>query len=284
MSKILLNDCPDDIAGSLSQLLGEKTLVTAAAFRKDADVAPFDLVGLYAETLTGDVQEKIKHLRYQTRFRGTPVVLLQPKKPQQSGGPFLRAGATETLFLSEPAGAVVQILQSLMTPNRNPREEELAYLTPFIASTKDVFSTMASMDISYKTVYFQNDHRMLGDISGVIGLSGDAEGTVVITFYWQLAQRVISSIMGVAPEDISADLLNDGVGEIINMISGSAKRFLADTPYYFQLSLPTVILGWQHEIGHPENASVAVLVFDVEDQSFAVQVSLTPRTKSVNMR
>mgnify|MGYP000438136108 CR=1 FL=1 len=68
----------------------------------------------------------------------------------------------------------------------------------------------------------------------------------------------------------------DGVGEIINMISGSAKRYLTDTQFYFQLSLPTVIVGWQHEIGHPEGSTVAVLVFDYEDKSFAVQVSLTP--------
>jgi chemotaxis protein CheX len=100
-----------------------------------------------------------------------------------------------------------------------------------------------------------------------------------VTFYWKLAQLVISSIMGVTTDEIGPELLNDGVGEIINMISGSAKRYLADTPYYFQLSLPTVILGWQHEIGHPENSTVAVLIFDVEDKSFAVQVSLTPGKK-----
>jgi len=133
------------------------------------------------------------------------------------------------------------------------------------------------MEVDFKGVYFQNEHRMLGDISGVIGLSGDAEGTVVITFYWELAQQLISRIMGVTAEEIGPELLNDGVGEIINMISGSAKRYLTDTPYYFQLSLPTVVLGWQHEIGHMERSTVAVLLFDVEDNSFVVQVSLTPR-------
>ena len=87
--------------------------------------------------------------------------------------------------------------------------------------------------------------------------------------------------MDVSPDEISPELLNDGVGEIINMIAGNVKRHLADTPYYFQLSLPTVILGWQHEIGHPDNSAVAVLLFDAEDKSFAVQVSLTPRRKGV---
>ena len=136
---------------------------------------------------------------------------------------------------------------------------------------------MASMDVAFNRVFFKNDYNILGDVSGVIGLSGKAEGMVVITFYWDLAQEIISRIMGVERQTISPELINDGVGELINMISGAAKRYLTQTPYYFQLSIPTVFVGWQHEIGHPEKASVAVLVFDFEDKSFAVQVSLSAK-------
>lgn len=281
MSKILLNDCSGEVMEKLSNLLGEGATIVSDPFRNDRDISEFNLVALYAETTTGDVLEKIKHLRFRTKFRNTPVVLLQPEKLPRSARPFLSSGATDTLALSEPPEALVQILQSYMIPSRKPRDSEMQYLTPFISSTKDVFSTMASMDVDFKQVYFQNEHRMLGDISGVIGLSGEAEGTVVITFYWELAQQVISSIMGVEPDEIGPELLNDGVGEIINMISGSSKRYLMDTPFSFQLSLPTVILGWQHEIGHPESSKVAVLIFDVEDKSFAVQVSLTPGKKDI---
>lgn len=279
MSKILLNDCSYEVTEKLSKLLGANADFISEPFQETRDISKFNLVALYAEDMGSGVLDKIKHLRFSTKFRNIPVVLLLPEKPARSVHPFLRCGTTDTLLLSEPPEALGQILQSYMIPSRKPRESEMEYLTPFISSTKDVFSTMASMDVDFKQVYFQNEHRLLGDISGVIGLSGKAEGTVVITFYWDLAQKVISNIMGVTADEIGPELLNDGVGEIINMISGSVKRYLTDTPFQFQLSLPTVIIGWQHEICHPENSTVAVLLFDVENKSFAVQVSLTPRKK-----
>lgn len=280
MSKILLNDCSGKVTETLSKLLGDSTRIVSDPFRENRDISEFNLVALFAEDINSSVLEKIKHLRFSTKFRNIPIVLLQNEKRAFSARPFLCSGVTDTLSLSDPPEALVQIFQSYMIPGRKPRDTEMAYLMPFISSTKDVFSTMASMEVDFKGVYFQNEHRMLGDISGVIGLSGDAEGTVIITFYWELAQQIISSIMGVAPDEIGPELLNDGVGEIINMISGSAKRYLTDTRFYFQLSLPTVILGWQHEIGHPDKSTVAVLLFDAGDKSFAVQVSLTPGKKN----
>lgn len=279
MSKVLLNDCTHEITEKLSKLLGANADIVSDPFQEKRDISKFNLVVLYAEEMNRGVLDKIKHLRFSTKFRNIPVVLLLPEKPARSVHPFLYSGTTDTLSLADPPEALGQILQSYMIPSRKPRDSEMEYLTPFISSTKDVFSTMASMNVDFKQVYFQNEHRLLGDISGVIGLSGKAEGTVVVTFYWDLAQQIISSIMGVTADEIGPELLNDGVGEIINMISGSVKRYLIDTPFYFQLSLPTVILGWQHEICHPENSTVAVLLFDVEDKSFAVQVSLTPRKK-----
>jgi chemotaxis protein CheX len=279
MSKILLNDCSEEVTNKVSTLLDANTVVVSDPFQEKRDISEFNMVALYADGMGDAVLDKIKHLRFSTKFRSIPIVLLQPDKSNRFQYSFPCSGATDTLSLSDPPEALGQILQSYMIPSRKPRDSEMEYLTPFISSTKDVFSTMASMDVDFKQVYFQSAHRLLGDISGVIGLSGEAEGSVVVTFYWELAQQVISRIMGVTPNEIGPELLNDGVGEIINMISGSAKRYLADTPFYFQLSLPTVVLGWQHEIGHPENSTVAVLLFDVEDKSFAVQISLTPAAK-----
>ena len=183
------------------------------------------------------------------------------------------------LSLAEPLPVFKQMLQGYLIPGRQPLDREMVYLNPFIRSTQNVLSQMAELDAEFKAVYFKNDLRILGDVSGVIGLSGNAEGTVAITFLWDLAQTVVSRTMGVEEHEINAEIIHDGVGEIINMISGSAKNDLADTPYYYQLSVPTIIVGWGHEIGHPDTASIAVLLFDIADKSFVLHVSLTPKTK-----
>ena len=149
----------------------------------------FQLVVQYAEKMSSEVLEKIKSHRFAAKFRNIPVVLLHPEPQPRNTRAFFSSGATDTLSLTEPDAALIQLFQSYLIPGRKPQDWEMAYLSPFISSTKDVFSTMASMEVEFKQVYFQNEHRMFGDISGVIGLSGDAEGTVVITFYWDLAQH-----------------------------------------------------------------------------------------------
>ena len=192
------------------------------------------------------------------------------------------AGATEILSLQAPPLACRQILQGYLIPNRQPLDQEMEYLTPFINSAKHVLKTMASIDAEYKELYFPNDFRIFGDVSGIIGLSGKAEGTAVITFYWDLARKVISQMMRVTEDQINAEFIHDGVGELINMISGFSKKYFIGKPYHFELSIPTVVMGSGHQIGHPEDVSIALVIFDVGKSSFALQVCLKPKIKKGN--
>jgi CheY-specific phosphatase CheX len=85
--------------------------------------------------------------------------------------------------------------------------------------------------------------------------------------------------MDVEEEHINADLIHDGVAEIINMISGSTKKDFVGKPYHFEISLPSVIVGSGHQIGHADNTSIAVMIFEVNYQYFALQVCLKPKNK-----
>jgi chemotaxis protein CheX len=102
---------------------------------------------------------------------------------------------------------------------------------------------------------------------------------VAITLYWNLARRIIARMMKVQQERINAEYIHDGVGELINMISGSTKKMFKGTPFHFNLSLPTVVVGSGHQLGHPEGSSIAVLIFDVGEDSFVLQVCLKPKKK-----
>jgi CheY-specific phosphatase CheX len=108
-------------------------------------------------------------------------------------------------------------------------------------------------------------------------LSGNSEGTVAITLYWDLARKIIARMMKVKQEQINAEYIHDGVGELINMISGSTKKMFKGTPFHFNLSLPTVVAGSGHHLGHPDGSSIALLIFDADEGSFVVQVCLKPK-------
>jgi chemotaxis protein CheX len=280
MKPILLNGCSAEAVNHLTGLLGKETILLNEPFDDKKRPEDFRMVVLESGEEQELVLEQISRLRYVCNFRNVPIVVMRKKGDHCPIQRYIIAGATEVLSLQDPPGACRQILQGLLIPDRPPLKEEMEYLTPFIENTSNIVETMASGKAVFKEVYFSNAFRIFGDISGILGLSGEAEGTVVVTFYWSLAWKLISRMMHIKAEEVNAEFIHDGVGELINMIGGSTKKGLWGTPYHFDLSLPTVVVGSGHQIGHPEGASIAVLIFDMEDSSFALHVCIKPKKKS----
>jgi CheY-specific phosphatase CheX len=78
-----------------------------------------------------------------------------------------------------------------------------------------------------------------------------------------------------APEEITSEDMCDGIGELVNMVSGRAKTSLSeDSGSLYRLSLPSIIKGPGHEIGgRPKNCPFLFLVFEAEGHSFILQVT-----------
>jgi chemotaxis protein CheX len=277
MDKILLVDCGAEVTQSLAALLHERFQLSNAAFGDPLDLKAHKMILIEADANTDPIFDKISKLRAGCRFSDIPIVVIKRREDQAAIERFLSCGATEVLALDAPPGACRQILQGYLSPSRQPIEKELVYLKPFIENTIHVLKTTARLDAVFREVYFSNTFRIFGDISGIIGLSGASEGTVAVTLYWDLARKIIANMMLVQEDRINAEYIHDGVGELINVISGSTKKRFKGTPFHFDLSLPTVVVGSGHQLGHPENASIAVLIFDVEDLSFVLQVCLKPK-------
>lgn len=277
MGTILLTDCTPEVTQLITMLLGGKEAILQEPFKEGRLLNEFQMVVLELGSDKEHDAQKIKKLRYACNFRNVPIILIKRSKDQSSDQTYVMAGGTEVLSLKDPPAACRQIIQGYLTPGRQPLKEEKEYIMPFVENARVVLSKMAGFEAEFKEVYFCNAFRIFGDVSGIIGLTGDAEGTVVVTFYWNLARKVISQMMRVESNIINAELIHDGVGEIINMISGATKKEFVGKPYHFELSLPTVVMGSGHQIGHPEGASIAMLIFDIANSSFALQVCLKPK-------
>ncbi len=172
-------------------------------------------------------------------------------------------------------GLLAKSLKQSAQPQTKPRPSvNVEFINPFIESTVNVFSTMCGIDIRRKKLFLKDDHKMLGDISGVMGLSGSATGSVVISLPEKLACIVVARMLGEEPAtELNADVA-DGVGEIINMISGQAKSAFSKTKYQFNISIPSVVSGAGHEITHKKGTPNIVVLFEAEAFEFAVQVCL----------
>lgn len=149
-------------------------------------------------------------------------------------------------------------------------------VNPIVSATTDVLKTMANTEVRLKEVLAHKDYTPSGDVSAVIGIIGkEGEGMVALSFTQNLASLIVARLLGVTPDRVSTEDRNDGIGELVNMISGNAKTILSrNGACSYQLSLPTIISGIGHEvINRPRNTPYLVIVFEMDGQIFHLQVS-----------
>ena len=152
----------------------------------------------------------------------------------------------------------------------------------FIQAVVSTFETMIRMSPAREKVYMLDPDNQAGvtdalcDISGVMGLSGDYTGSVVISMPSRLALKATADMLGEDQRPTLDTHVRDCLGEIVNIIAGQAKAGLANTPYRFELALPTVVVGKGHKVHIQEDTPTLVIVFKVEGESFAIQVNIRP--------
>lgn len=146
------------------------------------------------------------------------------------------------------------------------------YVNPFLNGTVNVLKTMAFVDPKPGKPYVKQDKKAVGDISGVIGLTGSTKGAVVVSFSRECAMKVVSSMMGEQYTDLT-DEVRDAVGEITNMVSGDARRSLAELGANFEAGIPTVVVGKGHEITSMGKGPCLAIPFKVDNFDMTVEIS-----------
>lgn len=147
------------------------------------------------------------------------------------------------------------------------------YINPFVESTLSVFKTMIGVEPKKGELYLKKDDEPSFDISGVIGLAGQAVGSVVISLPESLALSVVSKFLGEEKSSIDNDVV-DAIGELINMIAGSTKKVFSEKSLRFKISIPNVIVGKGHKIKRPSNVPCIGVFFYVGNERFTVEVAL----------
>ncbi len=135
------------------------------------------------------------------------------------------------------------------------------HINPFLRAVNDAFAMMVDCKVERGDISLSQKSHLKYPISGVIGLSGKAAGTVVINLSEQLAIKSASAMLMTELDKIDADV-QDAVGELANMVAGQAKAELAE--YEMSVSLPNIITGEGHEISFPTNIQPLTVPFTSE--------------------
>ena len=149
------------------------------------------------------------------------------------------------------------------------------YIQPFIDVTKNTFKEFVVAELDAGRPYFQQkDADNEWDISGVIGLSGEARGAVVISLKSGLAIKLTDMLTSTSHNGIDDDVV-DAVGEIVNIIAGNAKKGLEES-FRLVISLPTIVEGPGHQIKWPQGqARIICIPFTIfESETFVFSVAI----------
>jgi chemotaxis protein CheX len=149
------------------------------------------------------------------------------------------------------------------------------YIQPFIDVSKNTFKEFVGAELTAGRPYFsQKDTANEWDISGVIGLSGEARGAVVIGMRTTLATRLTDMLTGTKHTGIDDEVV-DAIGEIVNIIAGNAKKGLEES-FRLVISLPTIVQGPGHQIKWPgEQTRIICIPFTIfENEIFTLSVAI----------
>jgi chemotaxis protein CheX len=148
---------------------------------------------------------------------------------------------------------------------------DVSYINPFVVSTIETFTKMLNSEAKPGKIELKNDESHTYDISGVIGLSGEAQGSICLSFPKLIALKVVSALVGADIKIIGPEV-SDAIGEIANIIAGNAKQHL--TQYNLSISLPKVIMGKDHKIASQRGVPTIIVPFESSLGNFAMEVSL----------
>jgi chemotaxis protein CheX len=146
------------------------------------------------------------------------------------------------------------------------------YVNPVISATQSVFEMMLGCAPRRIGLRLKQAPEAPPEVSGVIGISGRAAGTIIVGLPHNVACSVLERMLGTKTDEIT-DEVCDAVGELTNMIAGAAKAKLAQ--YELSISLPSVVTGEGYLMHYPKSIYPFEIEFDSEIGTFTIEVALT---------
>ena len=149
---------------------------------------------------------------------------------------------------------------------------KVEYLNPFIFATRKVLSMMAFIDSTPRKPYLKEigDTKALGDISAVIPVMGECGGSIGISFSEKCILQIAYQMFKEEYATINDEIM-DMVGEIVNMVSGDARKELEKMGFHFRAGIPSMAKGPGHELVHSVNDRVICIPFQTKAGDFYIE-------------
>jgi len=157
-------------------------------------------------------------------------------------------------------------------------------------SVSNVFDTMLELPVALtKTVEVTEELQQQGklpvletdqiQVVGTVGFIGSVNGIIYLFLEHDLAIKLTGKFLGMENWEVEAEgqeMINDGLGEITNMITGNFKNKLCDHGLDCKLTIPSILRGNHFSV--ETNASVMrrIFFFETLQTTFMADLFLKP--------
>lgn len=147
-------------------------------------------------------------------------------------------------------------------------------INAFVEGVKKTLETMANTTSKAEKPFVEKNYTAAGDVSGMIGMiSGQMKGTITISFEDKTIFHILHNMLAEEYSEIN-DEVTDAVGELTNMIYGSAKTTLNEMGYNFEMAIPQVITG-SHTITSYHSGATLVIPFTMDGtKKFYIEITV----------
>lgn len=145
------------------------------------------------------------------------------------------------------------------------------FINPFLSATINVLTTMAFTEVQPGKPFLKKEKVSQGDVSGIVGITGPPNGSMSLSFSKASIIAIVSNMLGENFQEVNDDI-KDAVGELSNMICGTARNELGKKGYSFKISIPIVVSGPGHEIRHQCKGPTIGIPFTTKAGPFVIEI------------
>lgn len=146
------------------------------------------------------------------------------------------------------------------------------YVNPIIEAVRTVFETMLDCTPHRTGLALKETNTPKHELSAVIGITGKAAGTIVLSLARETSLEVLHRMVGIETTEIDADVC-DAVGELTNMIAGAAKAKMER--FELSISIPNIVSGKDHVVHYPSDVKPICILFESEIGVFSIEVGFS---------
>lgn len=162
-----------------------------------------------------------------------------------------------------------------MSTSTGLSETLLKDISFFAQSTLNVFKVMVGIDVEVDEPTLDEMPAPEGvHATSVIGLQSTTNWNMTVSFPVEAGKKIAARLFQIPPgETLSDDETIDAMGELANMIGGGAKASLSESREEdISLGLPTVVVGQEYSVKHPQGSTVVNLPFRSEFCDFCLKI------------